>query len=270
MTSRTIAPYSFSVASHRPSGPSAATSTAWPSSCSARLSSPAIRISSSTTSTRTPARYEPRSAQELKDTSALAQSCCAGGNRGPKGGSGTGATPPHSRDPAGICLLTAGRSARAWLIRRSATLSLGGRPGTFVVAGTGGVRPDLASKHRGHPANPGHRTGPVQGVRAQLLVHRARRSSTPPLFTTTPRRAAADSPDTRATDAARISEHGVATTRTATARAAPPRAQAAPAMARHTAGTRSHTGPELDEGRRERSASESNPPAADATARTHE
>ena len=53
------------------------------------------------------------------------------------------------------------------------------------------------------------------------VVHRARRSSTPPLFTTTPRRAAADSPETRATGAARISGHGVATTRTATARSAP-------------------------------------------------
>ena len=64
------------------------------------------------------------------------------------------------------------------------------------------------------------------------VVHRARRSSTPPLFTTTPHRAAADSPDTRATGAARISGHGVATTRTAIARSAPPSAQAAPATAR--------------------------------------
>ncbi len=64
------------------------------------------------------------------------------------------------------------------------------------------------------------------------VVHRARRSSTPPLLTTTPRRAAADSPETRATGAARISGHGVATTRTATARSAPPAAQAIPATAR--------------------------------------
>ena len=63
------------------------------------------------------------------------------------------------------------------------------------------------------------------------VVHRARRSSTPPFLTTTPRRAAADSPDTKATGAARISGHGVATTRTATARSAPPTAQAAPATA---------------------------------------
>ena len=39
------------------------------------------------------------------------------------------------------------------------------------------------------------------------MVHRARLSSTPPLLTTTPRRAAADSPDTRATSAARVSGH---------------------------------------------------------------
>jgi hypothetical protein len=64
------------------------------------------------------------------------------------------------------------------------------------------------------------------------VVHRARRSSTPPLLTTTPRRAAADSPETKATGAARMSGHGVATTRTATARSAPPAAQAIPATAR--------------------------------------
>lgn len=37
--------------------PSQAMSTAWPSSCSARLSSPAIRASSSTTSTRTAGQH---------------------------------------------------------------------------------------------------------------------------------------------------------------------------------------------------------------------
>jgi hypothetical protein len=47
-----------SVVALEPSGPSAATSTAWPSSSSARLSNTAIRISSSTTSTRMPAGYE--------------------------------------------------------------------------------------------------------------------------------------------------------------------------------------------------------------------
>ena len=64
------------------------------------------------------------------------------------------------------------------------------------------------------------------------VVQLARRSSTPPLLTTTPRRAAADSPETRATGAARMSGHGVATTRTATARAGPPSAHATPATAR--------------------------------------
>src|SRR5438067_11940673 len=53
------------------------------------------------------------------------------------------------------------------------------------------------------------------------VVHRARRSSTPPPLTTTPRRAAIDSPETRATGAARISGHGGATTSTATALSAP-------------------------------------------------
>ena len=71
---------------------------------------------------------------------------------------------------------------------------------------------------------------PVLSTRS--VVHSARRSSTPPFFTTMPQRAAADNPETMATGAARISGHGVATTRTATARAGPPTAQAMPATAR--------------------------------------
>ena len=66
------------------------------------------------------------------------------------------------------------------------------------------------------------------------VVHRASRSSTPPPLTTTPRRAATDSPETRATGAARINGHGVATTSTATARSAPAISHAAPAQARLT------------------------------------
>ena len=72
----------------------------------------------------------------------------------------------------------------------------------------------------------------VPVLSSSTVVHRARRSSTPPFFTTIPRRAAADRPETRATGAARMSGHGVATTRTATARAAPPSAHATPATAR--------------------------------------
>ena len=72
----------------------------------------------------------------------------------------------------------------------------------------------------------------VPVLSSSTVVHRARRSSTPPFFTTIPRRAAADRPETRATGAARMSGQGVATTRTATARAAPPSAHATPATAR--------------------------------------
>ncbi len=79
----------------------------------------------------------------------------------------------------------------------------------------------------------------VPVLSSSSVVHRASRSSTPPPLTTTPRRAATDSPDTRATGAARISGHGVATTRTATARSAPAAAHAAPAAARLT--SRNHT-----------------------------
>jgi hypothetical protein len=71
------------------------------------------------------------------------------------------------------------------------------------------------------------------------VVHRASRSSTAPPLTTTPRRAATDSPDTRATGAARISGHGVATTSTATARSVPATAHAAPAAVRLT--SKNHT-----------------------------
>ena len=57
----------------------------------------------------------------------------------------------------------------------------------------------------------------------------------PPPFTTTPRRAARDRPETMATGAARMSGHGVATTRTATARSSSPdSAHATPASARLT------------------------------------
>ena len=59
----------------------------------------------------------------------------------------------------------------------------------------------------------------VPVLSSSTVVHLASRSRTAPPFTTTPRRAATDSPDTRATGAARISGHGVATTSTATARA---------------------------------------------------
>ena len=72
----------------------------------------------------------------------------------------------------------------------------------------------------------------VPVLSSSTVVHRARRSSTPPFFTTMPRRAAADRPETRATGAARMSGQGVATTRTATARVAPPSAHATPATAR--------------------------------------
>ena len=54
----------------------------------------------------------------------------------------------------------------------------------------------------------------------------ASRSRTAPPFTTTPRLAATDRPDTSATGAARINGHGVATTRSATARAGPAAAHA--------------------------------------------
>ena len=66
------------------------------------------------------------------------------------------------------------------------------------------------------------------------VVHLARRSSTAPPLITMPRRAARDRPETSATGAARISGQGVATTSTATARAAPPIAQATPAVTRVT------------------------------------
>ena len=60
-------------------------------------------------------------------------------------------------------------------------------------------------------------------------------SSAAPPFTTTPRRAARDRPDTIATGAARMSGHGVATTSTATARTRSPEiAHAAPASASAT------------------------------------
>jgi hypothetical protein len=62
-------------------------------------------------------------------------------------------------------------------------------------------------------------TTPV--LSSSTVVHRARRSSTLPFFTTIPRRAATDRPQTRATGAARMSGQGVATTRTATARGTP-------------------------------------------------
>jgi len=58
-------------------------------------------------------------------------------------------------------------------------------------------------------------------------------------LTTTPRRAATDKPETRATGAARISGHGVATTSTATALAGPANSHAAPAHVRLT--SRNHT-----------------------------
>ena len=57
--------------------------------------------------------------------------------------------------------------------------------------------------------------------------HLAIRSSVPPPFTITPRFAARDRPATNATGAARMSGQGVATTRTATARARPPDSTAA-------------------------------------------
>ncbi len=87
---------------------------------------------------------------------------------------------------------------------------------------------------RGHDSGHGGLAGwsASRSCPAARCVHWARRSSTPPFFTTTPRRAAADRPETSATGAARISGHGVATTRTATARAAPPSAHATPATAR--------------------------------------
>ena len=72
----------------------------------------------------------------------------------------------------------------------------------------------------------------VPVLSSSTVVHWARRSRTPPFFTTIPRRAAADRPETRATGAARISGQGVATTRTATARVAPPSPHATPATAR--------------------------------------
>ncbi len=81
----------------------------------------------------------------------------------------------------------------------------------------------------------------------------ARRSRTPPPFTTTPRLAARASPDTMATGAARISGQGVATTRTATARTGSPESShAAPARptltVRNTTANRSasRTNGELD------------------------
>ena len=61
----------------------------------------------------------------------------------------------------------------------------------------------------------------VPVLSSSSVVHLASCSSTPPPLTTTPRRAATDIPETSATGAARISGHGVATTRTATARSAP-------------------------------------------------
>ena len=60
------------------------------------------------------------------------------------------------------------------------------------------------------------------------VVQVAMRSRTAPPFTITPRLAARESPETIATGAARIRGHGVATTRTATARLAPPIDQAIP------------------------------------------
>ncbi len=53
-------------------------------------------------------------------------------------------------------------------------------------------------------------------------------SSAPPLLMTTPIREARESPDTIATGAANSNGHGVATTRTATARTAEPLASHAP------------------------------------------
>ncbi len=74
----------------------------------------------------------------------------------------------------------------------------------------------------------------VPVLSSMTVVQRPSRSSTAPPFTTTPRLAATDNPDTSATGAARISGQGVATTRTATALPGPAAAQAAPAPTRLT------------------------------------
>ena len=79
---------------------------------------------------------------------------------------------------------------------------------------------------------------PADGDRAGLVEAAGSRrapscSSAAPPFTTTPRRAARERPETIATGAARMSGHGVATTSTATARTRSPEiAHAAPASAR--------------------------------------
>ncbi len=64
------------------------------------------------------------------------------------------------------------------------------------------------------------------------VVQVAMRSRTAPPLTITPRLAARERPETIATGAAKIKGHGVATTRTATARLAPPANQAIPATSR--------------------------------------
>ena len=91
-------------------------------------------------------------------------------------------------------------------------------PGPATPPGSGSP-PAAACPRARRRSRPAGRPVSVPVLSSISVVHRARRSSTPPLLTTTPRRAAADSPETRATGAARISGHGVATTRTATARA---------------------------------------------------
>ena len=90
-------------------------------------------------------------------------------------------------------------------------------------------RPGAGRDDRGDSGLPAVR---VPVLSSNSVVHWARRSSTPPFFTTTPRCAAAERPETSATGAASMSGQGVATTRTATARAGPPSTQAAPATAR--------------------------------------